>query len=97
MESHSSKPFFISKPAVKTTPVEECSSPAEIVENIHEDFGDEPVISAKQASLDELEKKVQLGELSLVVKTLEKGDSLLGILSAEKVPTADRLNSFLFL
>ena len=84
-------PFFISKPAVKTTPVEECSSPAEIVENIHEDFGDEPVISAKQASLDELEKKVQLGELSLVVKTLEKGDSLLGILSAEKVPTADRL------
>ena len=84
-------PFFISKQTIKTPVVDECPVSVEVTETVHEDLGDEPVISAKQASLDELEKKVQLGELSLSVKTLEKGDSLLGILSEENIPTIDRL------
>ncbi len=89
-------PFFI----IPTTPVPSSGyekTPADIEnkaaeEQVHSDLGDSPVIAARQASLAELEKRVQLGELAMDMRSLDKGDSLLGLLSDEKVPAADRMN-----
>ena len=83
-------PFFITPP--EQAPEETCPEP-EIIQNetVHEDLGDEPVVSAKQASLDELEKRAQLGELELSVITLEKGDSLFELLTREKVSAENRV------
>ena len=83
-------PFFITPP--EQAPEETCPEP-EIIQNetVHEDLGDDPVVSAKQASLDELEKRAQLGELELSVITLEKGDSLFELLTREKVSAENRV------
>ncbi|MBR6411961.1 MAG: M23 family metallopeptidase [Alphaproteobacteria bacterium] len=84
-------PFFI----VPKAPVETCPEVPvpEVVstEEVHPDLGDEPVIPAPQTSLDEIEKRVQLGELHIETKGLEKGSSLLALLSQSGVPTKDRL------
>ena len=87
-------PFFIT-PKVKEivylpTPVSEVSEISEEV--VHPDLGDEPVIPAKQASLDELEKRVQLGDLKVDVQTLEKGSSIFALLSRAGVSSADRVS-----
>jgi len=61
-------------------------------EEVHPDLGDEPVIPEKQADLTELEKRVELGELTLELHTMEKGSSLIGLLSKANVPVADRMS-----
>ena len=84
-------PFFI----VPKHPEPECPEPLPpepvFTEEVHPDLGDEPVEPVTQTSLDELEKRVQLGELKAEVKSLEKGSSLLGLLSQAGVPSKDRL------
>ena len=84
-------PFFIvPKHSEKVYP--EPTSPEVIsVEEVHPDLGDEPVIPVQQTSLDEMEKRVQLGELSIETKHLEKGSSLLSLLSQSRVSSKDRV------
>ena len=72
--------------------------PVEIVENaegelepVHEDFGDEPVEAQQELSLEEFEKRAVLGELKVTQYTMVKGDSLLGLLSAQNVPANERM------
>ena len=48
-------------------------------EVVHEDLGDEPVETQPELSIDDLEKRAVLGELTVTTKTMEKGDSLLGL------------------
>ena len=93
-------PFFITPKVQETNcPTPPASEVAEISatpdaseEDVHPDLGDDPVIPAKQASLDELEKRVQLGELKVDAQTLEKGSSILALLSHAGVSTADRVS-----
>ncbi len=75
---------------VEVVPEEELTP---IVENedVHEDLGDAPVEAEVHTSLSELEKRVQLGELKMEMRTLQKGESLLGILSQEKVQAVERM------
>ena len=61
-------------------------------EDVHEDLGDAPVEKELHISLNELEKRVQLGELRMEMRVLQKGESLLTILSQEKVPTKERMD-----
>ena len=57
-------PFFIvPKYSEKSCPEEAVETPA--LEEVHPDLGDEPVVPAPQTSLDEMEKRVQLGELTI--------------------------------
>lgn len=60
-------------------------------EVVHEDLGDEPVVKEEHVTLNELEQRVQLGELKVKMAQLDKGESLLTLLSQENVPTADRV------
>ena len=60
-------------------------------EEVHPDLGDEPVVPEKQANLNELEKRVELGELTLEIHTMEKGSSLIGLLSGAHIPVGDRM------
>ena len=60
-------------------------------EIVHEDLGDAPVIKEEHVTLNELEQRVQLGELKVKMAQLDKGESLLTLLSQENVPTADRV------
>lgn len=90
-------PFFIMPTAtILMKPEESVVDSSKVVpeteEQVHTDLGDEPVVAARQASLAELEKRVQLGELSMDMRSLDKGDSLLGILADEKVPVSDRMS-----
>ena len=83
-------PFFIvPKYSEKSCPEEAVETPA--LEEVHPDLGDEPVVPAPQTSLDEMEKRVQLGELTVETKGLEKGSSLLTLLSQAGIPSKDRL------
>ena len=61
-------------------------------EEVHEDLGDAPVEKEEHTSLSELEKRVQLGELSMTARSLQKGESLLTVLSQEKVSASERMN-----
>ena len=87
-------PFFILPSTTSetggTTPVEQTLNP-DAVEKVHTDLGDAPVESRTLASLDEIERRAQLGEIDMTLQTLEKGDSLLGLLSDEKVNVTDRM------
>ena len=85
-------PFFITPKTAFFGSDESSSEVPEDLENVHSDLGNDPVIPVRQSSLEELEKKVQLGELTLTVQRLEKGSSLLSLLSAAGVPTADRVS-----
>ena len=60
-------------------------------EVVHEDLGDEPVVKEEHVTLNELEQRVQLGELKVQMAQLDKGESLLTLLSHENIPTADRV------
>ena len=60
-------------------------------EPVHEDLGDEPVESQQELSLEELEKRAVLGELKATEVTMQKGDSLLGILANQNVPVKERM------
>ena len=60
-------------------------------EQVHEDLGDEPVEAQQELSIEDLEKRAVLGELTTTTRTMAKGDSLLGILSEQKVPTNERM------
>ena len=87
-------PFFtlhkkMAPPEPVLEPVVETQSDA--VEVVHEDLGNEPVVPQMQSSLDELEKRVQLGELHLETRSLEKGSSVLALLSGVGIASADRL------
>ena len=88
-------PFFTLHKRIETAPpttesvAEAESDSAEVV---HEDLGNEPVVPKMQSSLDELEKRVQLGELHLDTRSLEKGSSVLALLSGAGIATADRLD-----
>ena len=68
--------------------------PTTITENedVHEDFGDVPVEKEIHVSLNELEKRVQLGELKMETRALQKGESLITVLSQEKVPAGERMD-----
>jgi len=65
--------------------------PSTSVEQVHEDLGDAPVEAPQYVSLDELEKRAQLGEIDVTMRTMEKGDTLLGLLAERKVPAAQRV------
>lgn len=87
-------PFFILHRQVETPPpVGEpaVESESDAVEVVHEDLGNEPVVPKMQSSLDELEKRVQLGDLHLDIRSLEKGSSVLALLSAAGIVASDRL------
>ncbi len=60
-------------------------------EVVHEDFGDEPVEARPELSVAELEKRAVLGELKAITRTMEKGDSLLGLLAEQNVPANERM------
>lgn len=60
-------------------------------EIVHEDLGDAPVVKVEHISLNELEKRVQLGELKMKMRTLNQGESLATLLSQEDVPSAERV------
>ena len=60
-------------------------------EDVHEDLGDAPVEAETHVSLNELEKRVQLGELKMETRSLKKGESLLTVLSQEEVPATERM------
>ena len=60
-------------------------------EDVHEDLGDAPVEAEQHVSLNELEKRVQLGELTMENRALKKGESLITVLSQENVPAAERM------
>ena len=64
----------------------------EAEEVVHEDLGDAPVEQEQQASLIELEKRAQLGEVSVDIKTKKKGDSLLSVLADENISATERLD-----
>ena len=66
-------------------------TPVTEAEDVHEDLGDAPVENEVHTSLNELEKRVQLGELKMDMRALQKGESLLSILSQEKVPAGERM------
>jgi murein DD-endopeptidase MepM/ murein hydrolase activator NlpD len=61
------------------------------IEKVHTDLGDAPVETRPSLSLDEIERRTQLGEIDMTIRTLTKGDSLLSLLSDEKVDVADRM------
>ncbi len=84
-------PFFIS-PRVSDTPPATPQTDTETSEVVHTDLGDDPVVPARQNTLDELEKRAQLGELTMDLRTLEKGSSLLHLLSDAHVPQSERLD-----
>ena len=65
--------------------------PEGTLEQVHEDLGDAPVEAPQSVSLDELEKKAQLGEIDITMKTMEKGDTFLGLLAEQKVPATQRI------
>ena len=65
--------------------------PSTSTEQVHEDLGDEPVETPQYVSLDELEKRAQLGEIEVTMRTMEKGDTLLGLLAEQKVPASQRI------
>ncbi|MBP5344120.1 MAG: M23 family metallopeptidase [Alphaproteobacteria bacterium] len=65
--------------------------PSTAIEQVHEDLGDAPVEAPQYVSLDELEKRAQLGEIDVTMRTMEKGDTLLGLLAERKVPAAQRV------
>ncbi|MDY6407898.1 MAG: hypothetical protein SPL08_04285, partial [Pseudomonadota bacterium] len=56
-------PFFVMPKGDKETCPEVQIPEPIITEEVHPDLGDEPVVPASRTSLDELEKRVQLGEL----------------------------------
>ena len=60
-------------------------------EVVHEDLGDEPVESQPELSLDDVEKRVAAGELTAKTRVMQKGDSLLGLLSEQNVPSNERM------
>ena len=60
-------------------------------EVVHEDLGDSPVIKEDHVSLNELEQRVQLGELKMKMTQLDKGESVLTLLSREDIPTSERV------
>ena len=78
------------EPEIEDVLSEELTSITE-TEDVHEDLGDAPVEAEHHISMNELEKRVQLGELNMEMRTLQKGESLLGVLSQEKVPAAERM------
>ncbi len=77
--------------AENVTQESEVTQPPLPDEVVHEDLGDAPVIKEEHVSLNELEQRVQLGELKVKMAQLDKGESLLTLLSQENVPTADRV------
>ena len=84
-------PFFLVPRHTEQTCPE--TQPVEVapLEEVHPDLGDEPVEPIQQTSLDEMEKRVQLGELTIETRHLEKGSSLLTLLSQSGVSAKDRL------
>ena len=60
-------------------------------ETVHEDLGDEPVEAQTELSLEELEKRAVLGELTVTERTMKKGESLLGILAEQNIPSKERM------
>lgn len=84
-------PLFLHKPkelreAIPVSP----EKAAGAVEAVHGDLGDDEVVAEQRVSLSDLEKGVAAGAVELQTRSFEKGDSLLGILTREKVPSADR-------
>ena len=76
-------------PFIETEPPEE---PTETeLEPVHEDFGDEPVETQPELSIEELEKRAVLGELNVTQVTLQKGQSLLGLLAEQNIDTKERM------
>lgn len=61
-------------------------------EVVHEDLGDEPVEAQAELSLEDLERRAVLGELTATTRTMAKGDSLLGLLSEQGVPANERMD-----
>lgn len=85
-------PFFITPKTETQIPIETQDSVNETAqETVHGDLGDDPVIPRQQTTLDELEKRAQLGELNVEIQILEKGSSLLKLLSEADVAAKDRL------
>ncbi len=78
-----------------TLPTQKTQNSAENItvssEEVHEDLGDAPVVQEKNTSLNELEKRVQLGELKMSLRTLKQGESLITLLSQEGVSAAERI------
>ena len=72
-------------------PVVEDEIPPLPDEVVHEDLGDAPVVKEEHITLNELEKRVQLGELKMKMTVLDKGESLITLLSQEGVPSAERM------
>ena len=60
-------------------------------EQVHEDLGDEPVEQRPELSFEDLEKRAILGELNATTRVMQKGDSLLSLLSEQKVPSNERM------
>ena len=60
-------------------------------EVVHEDLGDEPVEAQQELSFEDLEKRTVLGELTMTTHVMKKGESLLGLLSEQKVPANERM------
>ncbi len=88
-------PFFI-MPSEKQDDV--CpSSETEVVnpdavEAVHTDLGDDPVESRQLASLAEIERRTQLGDVVMTQRILDKGDSLIKLLAEENVPANERVD-----
>ena len=91
---------FVFQPT-KTEETVENDSPTELVveesqltepEEVHEDLGDAPIEEQKELSLDELEKRAALGELNVTMRTMQKGESLLGLLAEQNVPQKERMD-----
>lgn len=84
-------PFFVLRPEPPPVPCLPDETPP-IQESVHPDLGDDPVIQEQYASLQELEKRVRLKELDMTAAAMERGDTLIGLLSAEKIPASERVS-----
>ncbi len=77
-------------PFEESAPEEEEETATEL-EVVHEDFGDEPVEEQEELSLDEVEKRAAIGELTATMVTMQKGDSLLGLLAKQNASPTERV------
>lgn len=60
-------------------------------EVVHEDLGDEPVEERTGPSVKELEQRAVLGEVKATTVTMQKGDTLLGLLADQNTDSAERV------
>ena len=87
---------FVLVPIQKEEPIPDETAPIETPdltepEIVHEDLGDEPVVAQQELSLDDIERRVVAGELKATTRVMKKGDSLLGLLAEQNVPSKERM------